>query len=124
MIINKLTGLGVVKASTDRQTGRSTGLALKYISEALRRPSMEVYIVDRAAESYEVNCLLFSLTQKLVEKLELNFMVLNWHKLSLTYELYGEEEAPSRVLCDGRLFGRIDCKPHTKIFDGKEYEPL
>lgn len=118
---NKLSGYGVV--GQDRQCGRSLGLALKYISEALSHPGREVPIIDHYPNRQADRCL-FGMVAGLVDKMNLNYISMNKNLMSIRFDLYEDRESPETVLCEGRIVKRFDIPDNLIYIDEVAYKPM
>ena len=99
--VNKLVGLentlelinqGVSKSELiNRQTGKSTALALKYISLAISQPDKWIQIRDHIGTRAS-NRHLFAMTREIVYKLELKCIIFNECSNQIKFNLYEEWE--------------------------------
>lgn len=116
MKVNKITGYGVI--GKDRQCGRSTGLALKYISEAMLNPGVSVSVVDHHF-SNEADRVLFRTLSVFLAKSGLEHFVLDAAKLTITFVLYEDRDEPLYVLKNEKLYKK--CSRERIYIDGQEY---
>ena len=118
MKFNKLGKFGVV--GEDRQTGKSTGIALQCIGKALSSPGVSISIRDHY-DTIQADRFLFDQVQLLCAKLELKFIIFNRSTLSIVYDIYTDVEAPETVLSNGRLLKRGEKVTEGQIYDGFHY---
>ena len=117
MKYNMLAKWGVV--GEDRRTGKSTGIALMKIGEALHNPNKRIFIRDHYG-TREADRILFKTVERLYHELGLKNFTFRLNDTSIKYSLYCEVEAPERILSDGRIKEK-KCRA-SDVHDGWYYE--
>ena len=104
MKINKLLNKPDAGIYKGRCTGRSTGLALMYISNAIQNPGKDVYIRDHHGTP-QADDFLFGTVRDMVSRLGLECMVFSKRSYTIRFDLY--EESDEFIEVDGVLYKRV-----------------
>lgn len=87
--INEVLKLGYsIKELKNRRIGKSTGLALGFISQALLKPNTQIKVYDHFnSESIQTKRYMLQNIQKLVQDLNLKWFVFNKVNCTIKYDL-------------------------------------